>query len=212
MGILTFFMLIPLIILIQLFKRKQFKSILFVAITFIASALFFLFSDSIPAARMRNVVSVLTATNEIDKTTSESNAVRLLIWKESLNLIKQKPILGYTPGDANDALYQAYEKQGLTGALEKKLNAHNQFLQTTIGLGGIGFLILLGMIFYSVWFGIKSKNELQLFFGLLITMNFLVESMLQTSAGILFFVFFACFAFFVRFDEATFCLFFYFFV
>ena len=190
MGILTFFMLIPLIILIQLFKRKQFKSILFVAITFIASALFFLFSDSIPAARMRNVVSVLTATNEIDKTTSESNAVRLLIWKESLNLIKQKPILGYTPGDANDALYQAYEKQGLTGALEKKLNAHNQFLQTTIGLGVIGFLILLGMIFYSVWFGIKSKNELQLFFGLLITMNFLVESMLQTSAGILFFVFF----------------------
>lgn len=190
MGILTFFILVPLIILIQLYKGKKFKTILLVAGTFILSSLFFIFSDSIPAARMRNVISVLTTTQNIDKTTSESNAVRLLIWKESFNLIKQKPILGYTPGDANDKLYQAYEQQGLTGALEKKLNAHNQFLQTSIGLGIFGFLLLSGMIFYSIFYGIKENNGLQLFFGLLIAMNFFVESMLQTSAGTIFFVFF----------------------
>jgi hypothetical protein len=36
------------------------------------------------------------------------------------------------------------------------------------------------------------KNFLLFVFSLLVTLNFLVESMLQTSAGVLFFAFFYC--------------------
>jgi O-antigen ligase len=190
MGILTFFALSPLIILFQLYKRKYFKTILLVILFFLASGLFFMYSDSLPAARMKNVLSVFSSQQLKDKTTSESNAVRVLIWEESIQLVKDQPLLGYTPGDTNDQLYTSYEKNGLSGALNKKLNAHNQFLQTAIGLGLLGLFLLGAMLIQSIWFGIKTKNELQLFFGLLIIMNFFVESMLQTSAGTLFFVFF----------------------
>ena len=95
-------------------------------------------------------------------------------------------------GDANDELYAAYENNGLTGAFEHKLNAHNQYLQSFIGLGIIGFVLLFAMTFGNLYYAILSKNNLLLILSLLLISNFLVESMLQRSAGVLFTVFFLC--------------------
>ena len=77
----------------------------------------------------------------VDKTSSESTTVRVLIWQQCLTLIQNNFLFGVSVGDTNDALYLAYEQNGLIGALDHKLNAHNQFFQTFIGLGVIGFMI-----------------------------------------------------------------------
>jgi hypothetical protein len=95
-------------------------------------------------------------------------------------------------GDANDMLYQSYKENGLTGALSHHLNAHNQYFQTFIGLGFFGFIILLSLTFGYLIKNILTKHFLFILFSTLIILNFLVESMLQTSAGVLFFCFFFC--------------------
>ena len=101
-------------------------------------------------------------------------------------------MFGVTPGNTTDALFEAYKNEGLTGALSKKLNAHNQFLQTFIGTGIIGFMLLLILTLGTgIWAMIK-KNYLALLFSILIILNFLVESMLQAQAGFIFFLFFSC--------------------
>ena len=77
-------------------------------------------------------------------------------------------------------------------SLRKKLNAHNQFLQTFIGTGLLGFALLLMMTVGGLIYGFVKRNYILILFSVLMIFNFLVESMLQAQAGFVFFVFFFC--------------------
>jgi O-antigen ligase len=191
MGMLTFGILVPVLILILLLRNRQYILAL-LSVVVSALALFVILRSDIPAvARLKNAFAFAESSAvPIDVTTAESNAVRVLIWTEAAQIIKEKPVLGFTPGDANDRLYESYKQKGLTGAMEKHLNAHNQYLQTTIGLGVVGGIILLILTLGLVIAGALKRNSLLVLFGLLTVLNFAVESMLQTQAGTLFFVFF----------------------
>ena len=116
----------------------------------------------------------------------------MLIWEQSIILIKNNFLLGTGVGDANDELYKRYNSNGLEGAYAKKLNAHNQFLQTFIGIGFFGFILLFIISIGQIFIAYNKKNIIMFVFFIIISLNFFVESMLQTSAGVLFFVFFYC--------------------
>jgi O-antigen ligase len=133
-----------------------------------------------------------TSSGSIDKTSGESTAVRILIWEQCVSIIKDNFLFGVGSGDANDVLYAKYQEQGLQGAMEHNLNAHNQFFQTFIALGVFGFLILLVSTLGVMIWGMLKRNIVLSLFGLIIILNFLVESMLQTQAGNLFYVYFLC--------------------
>lgn len=190
LGIISFFICAPLILSYKFRDLLNYKKIalLFIGIVMLGFISFKLFPEAF------NRLSSLTTINSavMDKTSSESTTVRILIWEQCLNLIKDNFWLGTGAGDVNDDLYAAYETNGLIGAFEHKLNAHNQYFQTFIGLGVIGFLVLLVITFGYFIEGILKKHFLLFIFSLLIVLNFLVESMLQTSAGVLYFVFFFC--------------------
>ncbi|MCA0429315.1 MAG: O-antigen ligase family protein [Bacteroidetes bacterium] len=127
--------------------------------------------------------------NQLNKQSSESSEVRVLIWEQCLDIIKTNFFIGVGVGNANDTLYHYYAKYGLTGALDHKLNAHNQFFQTGIGLGILGVLPLLVLLMFGLYKTIKT-NFILFVLSLLIILNFLTESMLQSAAGVLFFCFF----------------------
>jgi O-antigen ligase len=190
MGLITFLMIAPLLLINRyknLLSLKRSLILLSSLIVVVIAAMKFL-----PGVfeRLHSVTSFSYET--IDKNTSESTAVRVLIWEQCIDIIRDHFLFGVGVGDANDALYQAYEKNGLTGALSHHFNAHNQFFQTMIGMGFVG---LISLLFITFWQFVKAavKRHILLFiFSLLIVFNFLVESMLQTSAGNLFFVFFFC--------------------
>ncbi len=192
MGLLSLGLIIPAIVFYKLLRAKKFvfSALLFVGLMVSGIAMFN--TTFSPIQRLKNAFSFYNSNQAIDKTTTESNAVRVLVWKEAIELIKKQPLLGYTPGDANDILYAAYEKAGLTGAFREHLNTHNQFLQTAVGLGLLGTILLLIQTLGFIIYGFVKRNIWTLLFGLLIIVNFLVESMLQTEAGNLFFVFFYC--------------------
>jgi len=127
---------------------------------------------------------------ETDIKTSESSSARILVWKSALQVIKEQKIWGSGTGDVKDVLLERYALNGYTGLLEKKLNAHNQFLQTAIAIGYPGVALLLGILIYSIYIHAKKRSMIGTAFTIIIIINFLFESMLETQAGVIFFAFF----------------------
>jgi O-antigen ligase len=189
LGIISFFICMPLLLFYKWRNRLNFK---YVGIGVAGLVLLLFISVKLLPGSFQRLNSLTSLPEQIDKTSTESTAVRVLIWKEALQLVRENFLWGTGAGDDNDALYAAYQQQGLTGALSHKLNAHNQYLQTFIGLGVFGFLLLVLMTLGQMILAVIRKNFLLFVFSLLVMLNFLVESMLQTSAGVLFFAFFYC--------------------
>ncbi|OFY83768.1 MAG: hypothetical protein A3F72_07255 [Bacteroidetes bacterium RIFCSPLOWO2_12_FULL_35_15] len=161
----------------------------FAIVIFISAILFS--SVYIPAIEHRVSFAIAALTkNEIKKTSDESSEVRMLIWKTANEIIRDHPIIGVGTGDAKDVLLEEYAKRGMTGAIEHKLNAHNEFYQVFISLGIIGFITLLANLFFPLVQAIKDKNLMIIFFLLIIIFNYLPESMLETQAGVMFYAFF----------------------
>lgn len=121
---------------------------------------------------------------------TESVTVRLFIWKESLGLIEDNLLFGVGTGDVGNALLNKYEDDHLSGAAEKKYNAHNQYFETCLALGLIGFLILLFALFSPLSFVNKKVLPTVSLFIIIIGINYLFESMLNRQAGAMFFAFF----------------------
>ena len=126
----------------------------------------------------------------IEKNTT-SSSLRFWVWKTAGNIVLKNPLLGVGSGDVKDELIKNYKLEGITVALDNKLNAHNQFLQTAIALGIPGLLILLSSLFLPFLLALRNKNWIFLLFLLLIGFNFLSESLLERQAGVIFFAFFS---------------------
>lgn len=192
MGLITAVLLIPTTFCFILFKNGYHKIIIGSLLSLIFGIVIAYKTFPAPFERFKTAFNVTSSIETIDKADAESTAVRILVWKESIKIIKQHIWFGTSPADANQELYRAYEQNGLTGALAKKLNAHNQFLQTFIGTGIFGFIMLLIMTLFLIVYSFIKKNYILLLFGILISFNFMVESMLQSQAGFTFFTFFLC--------------------
>lgn len=123
------------------------------------------------------------ATVNYQETSSEKS--RLLAWNASMKLIKEAPVFGYGIGDAKDVLMKKYKELGYTPNHQNKYNAHNQFLQTYLQTGILGFGVLVSIFVLLAIRMKRSRNELSVFLILFISLLF--ESMLVRFNGIVFF-------------------------
>lgn len=139
--------------------------------------------------RIKTATHAITATST-NNADAESTAVRMLIWKAANEVISEHFIFGTGPGDAKDELMKEYEKRGMTGALEHRLNAHNEFYQVFVALGLIGFTVFCMQLFLPLVTSVKEKNNLYAFFLVITILNFLTEAMLEAEAGVIFYAFF----------------------
>ncbi|MFN5208847.1 MAG: hypothetical protein ACK5D8_05085, partial [Bacteroidota bacterium] len=89
-------------------------------------------------------------------------------------------------GDSRDALLASYRAHGMSGALEKQLNCHNQFLETQLSIGLPGSLILLALFFLGVYKAILRTQWVLVLLILSVAGNYLFESMLEVQAGSIF--------------------------
>jgi O-antigen ligase len=191
MGMIAFFVCLPLLIINRFKDFFNWKKTLILIAGIVVLVFFFWKLFPAPFERLNSIRNISLST--LDKTSSESTTVRILIWEQCIQLIKNHFLFGTGVGDINDVMAATYKEQGMTGALEHRLNAHNQYLQTFVGMGVFGFVVLLLLTFGQLIKGIIRKHFVLTLTMVLIVLNFLVESMLQTAAGMLFFVFFLCF-------------------
>jgi len=125
----------------------------------------------------------------------ESTSQRLQAWESSIAIIKGNFLTGVGAGDVKDVLIEEYTKQHYEYLVEKKLNSHNQFLQTFIATGIVGFLILISLFIFPLINSFKRKNFVYFSFLMIILLNLLTESMFETQAGVVFFAFFNSYLF-----------------
>lgn len=169
------------------FKKKYLQSLL-ITITFTITLFGALKSLDFIMVRLNEAISVVNA-KDISENKGGS-AARLMIWSSAIEIIKENPLIGVGTGDVKDELIKKYEKNNVSAALERKLNAHNQYLQTFVTLGIFGILSLLILLLYPFWISFKNKDYLYFTFIIVFAFNIAVESMLEVQAGVMFFAFF----------------------
>lgn len=155
----------------------------------------FIYVSTTQVDRFKSVKTELTETK-----TQSSSGSRLLLWQYSLDLVKEKPFLGYGTGDIKKVLMEKWESEEFYYALKKELNPHNQFLQTTLSTGILGLLCLLGAFFVPLKFRKRHTNILYVLFIMNILMNAMTESILERQDGIIFYALFNVFLYFTYAD------------
>lgn len=121
-----------------------------------------------------------------DVSAEGSTESRELIWEVAVQLIKRELPWGTGTGDVKDALIAEYRQRGMAHALDMRLNAHDQWVQTTLTLGYLGALLLLLMVLVPFITAVRSADVLAAGFFVLLAWNWVAESMLETQAGTLF--------------------------
>jgi O-antigen ligase len=150
--------------------------------------------------RVKTAMSAITSTT-VNNADAESTAVRMLIWKAANQVIAEHLIAGTGTGDSKDELIKEYERRGMIGAVEHRLNAHNEFYQVFVALGLIGFITFCMQLIAPLVVSIREKCSIYTFFLIILILNFLTESMLEGEAGVLFYAFFnsiLCFSLFSK--------------
>lgn len=130
--------------------------------------------------------------NYTQESIKSSIGTRMVLWEEALHIIKRNFFLGVGQGDIKMELHNQAKKKGYLQIVEKNLNIHNQFLETFVGLG-IGGVILLILILLGPVKRLKGKYfELFVYYIIIVSVNLVFESMFNRLAGVFFFAFFYC--------------------
>lgn len=183
-GILTAMILIPVYLIVRFLRmNKSLVSIsILVAVLGLLVVLFFT-ND-----RIKYYISDHDSTSIVDKFKADN---RVPIWKSAVSVIKRNPVIGVGPGDASLEIRKAYTGAGYSDMYYNNLNAHNQFLETLVANGLIGFLFLSAILVLMIYYAVKKKNMLYGIFIAIIIVFFLFESILNRIAGVTFFALFS---------------------
>jgi len=115
--------------------------------------------------------------------------VRIQIWEDASEIIKQKPLTGWGPNNYSLALQQGNSQDSFNNNTWKNLNTHNQFLETS-GMFGLAVgLALIWFLCFPSGFSRQSTKYSGFVFSttIIFISGFLFESVLKRNLGILIF-------------------------
>lgn len=115
---------------------------------------------------------------------------RMNLWQASLSIIKENPFFGVGTGDASTELLKEYKQREFHEPYKRKYNAHNQFLDTIIRIGLVGFLPLAIYLASTLYIASKKMELLHVAFLSIILIACFTEVLLIRQKGIVFFLLF----------------------
>ena len=119
-----------------------------------------------------------------------STSTRIKAWECSVELIQDNWFFGLGTGIGSIELNKIYDEKGYYSLKEKNTNTHNQYLQYLLDHGIVGLSFLLFLTIIMLFISFKDKYYLYALFLIIMMINFMTESMLETQSGIVFFAFF----------------------
>lgn len=129
---------------------------------------------------------------ETNAEASTSSAIRKLAWDSAADVAREHAPWGTGTGDVKDELMVAHERSGYVYLLEKRINAHSEYLQLWAALGWLGLVLTVLMVAVPLLSALRARDALASIFFLISGASWIVESMLEVQAGVLFFAFFSC--------------------
>ena len=182
----------------NLFKQK--KYMLLILISVFLGSMFYILNIKITPVSITRIPKIAVITGAIknqgilsdstkDVADTDGSGSRVLVWKAAVDIVKSNFIFGVGTGDAKDVMLEKYIEKGMVSEYKTNLNSHNQYFNTFIPLGIFGFAILVFILAAPFYFYYKRQQLLFKMFVLIAALNFLVESMLEVQAGVIYFVF-----------------------
>jgi O-antigen ligase len=107
-------------------------------------------------------------------------------------IIRQHPLFGVGTGDVAHAFSEAYDALGSSLDQKHRLRAHNQYLTLWISTGILGLIALLFWL-YQIFSAASWMPNARAALCIIVTLSFLTEDTLETTAGVVFVSFFAAF-------------------
>ena len=135
------------------------------------------------------------------KKVQSSTSARKIIWSTSFKLIKEKWITGYGTGQSKKVLQEQFKKDGYDFFFKRNYNSHNQYIQVFIDQGVFGFLLLVFFTFGMLYLSLQQYDFIYALFLVIMILNFMTESILETQSGVIFFAFFNTIFFFQWFNK-----------
>lgn len=176
-------------VFILLIKKRYFRWGLSCLALFIGlSALSFI---AFPRLRTRLVPAVTALKNaasgqDVQKIDG-SVSPRLLLWREAVAVVKEKPLFGWGTGSEKAACAQYREKHPDNLSVSQNLTPHNQMLTFSIRFGIIGLFCFLWLWGQGFWQSFQSKKYfLAIFLALTFCFAF-SDEVLEGQIGIMFF-------------------------
>lgn len=189
-GLIVLAALAFLLVIYQVFVRKKF----WMGIVILVASILVFYSGlnffSYTAKRVNLSFRDIANQQESKRQSDNSILTRIEIWEDSWQIIHENWLYGVGTGDVKDVLLAKYKKDRFLVGYQDRRNAHEQYLQTFIALGLLGFLTLFAMIFLPAWSALHDKYYLYFVFLLIFAINIMVESMLENQAGVIFYAFF----------------------
>lgn len=144
-----------------------------------------------PITRFRLIQEPLNSGFSYAETSNDWNSfnLRILQWNSSTKIIKDNWLTGVGTGDIQKELNEAYAAFDL-GIFDLNLNAHNQYLQTALGIGLLGAMFWIFSLSYPFITAWKENFTKYIYFIFLFSMCCLTESMLEMQKGVVFYSFF----------------------
>lgn len=123
-----------------------------------------------------------------------SATYRLAEWECAWEAIQQEPWFGYGIGDSKEQLLKTYQEKGFLEGYERRYNAHNQYLETSLATGALGLTSLLVLLAVYTRRAYKLNRQVLLASMLFFCICLLTESMFERAWAIVSFnVFFPFF-------------------
>lgn len=127
---------------------------------------------------------------------NEALEPRLKRWEFVMELIRQKPVMGYGSGTERRVLKDIYFENRFYNSFLHGLNAHNQYLSNWLKTGIWGLAILLASLVYGLLWAWKKKDVLFASFMLYCCIVSFSENIFDVSKGIFFYaIFYSLFIF-----------------
>ena len=177
--ILTFTVFLQLVL-----RKKWWKLLATGVVGVIVLVCFLLFSNSRIASRFKEIPNAITSVKTENNPSVESNTARIIMWSTSVKVIKEQWLLGAGTGDVKDVLLAKNIQLKNTGAAERNLNSHNQFLNTWVQLGIVGFFLLIMLFVVTFRNAVRTKSVYGVLFAATMMLTMCFESFVETQAGI----------------------------
>ncbi len=160
-GMLIFICLIPLVI----FQHCRFRWVAILMLLFVSCLTFFFFTSKNLNIRVQQVIQEIRHYEPGQSKTSIGQ--RFDWWRTSIDLITEKPLIGYGTGSYKTVLNNHQTK----GHITETKNPHNEYLFITVQFGILGLFLFLAMM-VSLWIQARklSPDRRYLLQGVIVAM------------------------------------------
>ncbi len=186
-NLLAIFILLPFALIYWAFSRRKYKFLLLPVLP--VAALLLALTMGGDSFRDR-YLQMPDFSYDISGSDFNSATYRLAEWESAVDLIADNFWLGTGLGDNRIALINTYREKQFWEGLNKRFNAHNQYLESFIAIGLLGTILLLSALIYylnNYWRKGDYLNVLNLLF---LMICLLTESMFERMWGVLLFTIF----------------------